>query len=239
MKKILNTVVTGGPSGGKTTSLKILKEYFEGKGYKVLVSEETATRLIKAGVTPDNVGLKTFQFLILILQLVQEIALRKAAQEMKEEKIVILYDRAVLDNRAYIKHEIFKQMIDSLGITEDQIMGWYDIIIHMVSPALDNPEAYSLENIARFETVEQARQVELDTLVAYPDCEKKVVFYNDCTFPEKTDRVLKKLDEKLEEWEKQNQTLTIQPELPENLPNDEEIIFTILGFGVPKQYVKH
>ena len=239
MKKILNLVITGGPCGGKTTSLQILKEYFEQKGFKVFTVEETATSVIRSGAIPKpdgSVSLEVFQWMILIEQLSKEIAIRKAAMDCDEEKVVILYDRAVLDNRAYISHKIFQKMIDQLGITEKQIMSWYDLILHMVSPAYDKPDVYNKGNVARMENVERARQVEADTIQAWPECDKKHVFYNDCDFPEKIRRMIEVIDEEIAKWENTQETIQIQETEGEKHPTDTEIIYTMIH---PLQFVKH
>ena len=52
MKKIL---ITGGACAGKTTSLNLIKEYFEKNNYKVYVMEEVPTKLIYEGITSDKI----------------------------------------------------------------------------------------------------------------------------------------------------------------------------------------
>ena len=49
---IRKIVITGGPSGGKTTGLSWIQNAFSKLGYTVLIVPETATEFISGGVAP-------------------------------------------------------------------------------------------------------------------------------------------------------------------------------------------
>ena len=202
MKNIFKAVITGGPCAGKTTALAEISHMLKGKGYTVLFVNETATELIRSNVIPDTsekgtVRLHTFQKLILDLQLAKEEAINEAVEDVKNDRVAILFDRGVFDNRAYIPHEEFKGLREAKGLTEEEIMDRYDLIIHLVSTAKDKKEVYNKGNIARMETVEEAEVIEDATMLAWPDNEKKYVLYNDCSFTEKIHEVEKIIEDYL------------------------------------------
>lgn len=74
-KDLFVIVITGGPCSGKTTGLIRLRDMLASQGYKVLVSPESATKLIMGGIVPgEQRGLSAseFQRHILLDTLTQE-----------------------------------------------------------------------------------------------------------------------------------------------------------------------
>ena len=196
MKKILRIVITGGPCGGKTSALNGIADMLENEGYTVIICHETATGIINARITPkgnENVGtltLRDFQKLILDEQYAKEEVRLEAAQKTDNDKVVVIFDRGILDNRAYIPFEEFEELCRDKGVTEKEIMERYDLVIHMVSCAKDKPESYNLEsNEARMEGIEEARIVESNTERAWYNFPNRYIVENDCTFEEKIERV--------------------------------------------------
>ncbi len=195
MKKILRIVITGGPCAGKTTALTEIKKMLEDDGYQVIILNETATQMIESNLIPGKtIDLRSFQKLILDMQLAKEkIFLEAANNPIAKDKVAIIYDRGIFDNRAYIPHEIFKEFIDDIGLTEHDILDRYDLIIHMVSTAYDKPAVYTTEineNAERFEKdIPTALKVEKNTLLAWPNTNKKHVVYNEGTLENKIERV--------------------------------------------------
>lgn len=194
MKNILRIVITGGPCAGKTTALKYVRGILEDYGYEVITSEETAMFLIRANLIPKsdkggNIDLHEFQKLILDVQLTKEDLLFEAAENIYSDKVAVILDRGILDNRAYIPHEEFQELIDQKGITIDDILSRYDLIIHLVSTAKDKPEAYSKGNEGRLESLDEAVIVEDNTMNAWPESENKYIITNDCDFEEKLRRI--------------------------------------------------
>ncbi len=195
MKKILRIVITGGPCGGKTTALEEISKIFRTQGYTVFIVNETATELINDGVKPfgnteDKLELIDFQKMVLEAQLAKEKIRDYAAEHCKNENVVIIYDRGILDNRAYLKDEEFKMLIDEKGITESEILARYDLVIHLVTAADGKPEHYDLKtNKARTETIEEAIQKDRRTMESWSTHPNQKIVINDCLFDEKIQKV--------------------------------------------------
>ena len=199
MKKILRVVITGGPCGGKTTALEEISKSFRTQGYKVIIVPETATALINGEIKPfgndnDKIPLLPFQQIVLDMQLAKEKAADLAAESCLNDKVVILYDRGVLDNRAYITDDQFKTMIDKKGITEAQILSRYDLVLHLVTAASGKEEYYTtLNNTARFETPEEAREKDKRTMESWSNYPNLKIIGNDCLFDEKIKRAVNEI----------------------------------------------
>ena len=193
MKNILNIVVTGGPCGGKTTALDELVKFLRSYGYTVFLVNEAATELINNGIRPfgeDKLDLISFQSLILDTQLSKERIVRKAANICQNDKVAILYDRGILDNRAYVDDEIFDELLKQRNIKEADILSRYDIVIHLVTAAIGKEEYYTtLNNSARTETKEEASSQDIKTRNAWRNHLNLNIINNDTLFNEKIEKV--------------------------------------------------
>ncbi len=195
-KKILRIVITGGPCGGKTTALEQIAKIFREQGYTIFTVNETATELINDGIKPfgnDLDRLKTidFQRLVLDAQYAKEQIRDEAARACSNDKVVILYDRGILDNRAYITHEEFKELAKAKGLTEAEILSKYDLVLHLTTAADGAEKDYSLDNnSARTETIEEARAIDKKTKEAWSTHPNQYIFDNDgIDFDQKLQRV--------------------------------------------------
>ena len=87
-KKITRIVLTGGPAAGKTTLIsRILKEFTQEKGWKVVIIPETATELISGfgiGPFPGCMSMLEFQYFVIEDQLHKERLALKAAETVPE-----------------------------------------------------------------------------------------------------------------------------------------------------------
>lgn len=191
MKEIHKIVITGGPCGGKTTALEVVSKIFREEGFTVLTVNETATELIKDGIKPfgnekDRLKILDFQKLILEAQLAKEKIREYAANVCENEKVVILHDRGIFDNRAYLTDEEFQKMIEEKGLKEAKMLSNYDLVIHLVTAANGKEEYYTtLNNTARTETPEEARKKDDDTMEAWSNHPNLKIVGNDCLFDEK------------------------------------------------------
>ena len=92
-KQITRIVLTGGPAAGKTTLIsRILKEFKQDEGWKVITIPETATELISGfGIKPFGgcVSMLDFQDFVVSDQLHKEQLALKAAQMVPEEHVIV------------------------------------------------------------------------------------------------------------------------------------------------------
>lgn len=193
---IKRIVLTGGPCAGKSTALSKVESYLLEKGYAVLIVAESATELIQGGIRPFGdqalYGMD-FQGIILDYQLNKEKTYEQAANllEATGRNVVILYDRGVLDNKAYLNERDWYQLLQSRNLREMDLKEHYDSVIHMVTAANGKPEAYTLaNNQARTETIEEAILLDNKTLHAWGGHSNLKVVDNSCTFSEKVGMVL-------------------------------------------------
>ena len=192
---ISKIVLTGGPCAGKTTALNWISNYFSKRGYTVLFVPETETELISKGVAPwtcgTNYEYQTFQAR---LQHVKEQIFEEAAKTMKSDKILIVCDRGMLDNKAYMKEAEFKRLLKDMGTNETKERDSYDAVFHLVSAAKGKEDVYTLaNNAARTENVEQARALDDKIISAWTGHPHFRIIDNSTEFEEKLERLLKEI----------------------------------------------
>lgn len=235
--KIKSIVLTGGPKGGKTTSIPAIKESLENEGFTVIVVGETATEYIENNFKPSDkneeqlVSLYDFQEAITITQVLKEmVATFKARKTLQvTDRVVVLYDRAVPDGGAYIDDETFFGILSKVGnFTLEEIYQIYDLIIHFVSTAKDKKDVFLAGQNEDKETkrIEDGIKATVDledrTNAMYPLTLNKVVIGNNCTFEEKTAIAI---DAILECVKKDTKTIRIKEtdfELLEKIKNNKD-----------------
>ena len=193
-KQITRIVLTGGPAAGKTTLIsRILKEFKQDEGWKVITIPETATELISGfGIRPfgNCVSMEDFQYFVIEDQLHKERLALKGAEMVPEDKVLIIYDRAVLDDKAYISDAQFAKTLAHFGKTEQEVLAGYDAVLHLVTCAKGAEFAYNYGNAARYETVEVAREKDDLTLRAWSTHPAVYVIDNSVNFEDKIDRAI-------------------------------------------------
>lgn len=162
MGKIVKRIVlTGGPCAGKSSSLELIENYLRKKGYIVYTVQESATELINSGIKPfgeDNFDLVKFQEIILKYQLDKELLIDNVASSFETDKeIVIIYDRGLIDNKAYIGQKTFNRILEEYNLDEIDIIDRYDLVIHLETAA--KSEGYTKEN-------NKARSEDKDSAIA-------------------------------------------------------------------------
>lgn len=199
--KIVRIVVTGGPCGGKSTALSHIKEVAEKRGYRVLTVGETATELISGGVAPWTCATNaTYQGFQIALQKYKEDLFLSAAGTMAGEKTLLVCDRGLLDNCAYMTEEEFAACLASRGETVDEYLARYDAVFHLTTAALGAEAFYTVKNNpARTESAEEARAVDQRLLSAWSRHPRHTVIDNAGSFKDKMARLSSALDALLEE----------------------------------------
>ena len=194
-KKITRIVLTGGPAAGKTTLIsRILKEFKQDDGWKVITIPETATDLISGfGIKPfgNCMDMLTFQDFVIADQLHKEQLALKAAQIVPEQSILIIYDRALMDDKAYITDEEFVKTLSKFDLTEGEVLQKYDAVLHLVTCAKGAEFAYNYGNNARTESIEYAREMDDRTLRAWSRHRNLKIIDNSVDFEDKINRAIR------------------------------------------------
>ena len=161
-------VLTGGPCGGKTAALPLLKAALEAEGLAVFVGEEIATLLMQEGLDPAK-DKNAFQRQVLARTLQREAALTEAAAPYGE-KAVLLLDRGLADPAAYTPAAVYEAHLAEAGLTRVSARDRYDGVFHMETAAAG--KGYTLAtNAIRTETPDQALALDgatLDAWVGHP-----------------------------------------------------------------------
>ena len=194
-KNITKIVLTGGPAAGKTTLVsRILHEFKQEDGWRVITIPETATELISGfGIRPfgDCMSMLAFQDFVIADQIHKEKLALDAAQVVPEDNILIIYDRALMDDKAYISDEEFAEVLSRFdGRTEESVLANYDAVLHLVTCAKGAEFAYNLGNAARTESLEYAREMDDRTLRAWRGHPNLHIIDNSVNFEDKINRAM-------------------------------------------------
>ena len=247
MKKITKIVITGGPCAGKTTAMSWIQNAFSKLGYAVLFVDETATQLITGGAAPWlSTSNRDFQLQLIRLQQAKELAFTEIGKVMKEEKILIVCDRAAMDNCAYMDDEEFSWVLKQMNTSKIALRDHYDAVFHLVTAAKGAVEHYTLaNNQARTETVEEASALDNRLIAAWTGHPHFRVIDNSTGFEEKMLRLIREITAFLGEptpLEIERKYLIARPDLRtlEQLPNCErvDIIQTYLKSADPSEEVR-
>lgn len=158
---IYKIVLTGGPGGGKTTILKRIADKLRKDGYNVFVVPETARTFLEGGIKAnpkDREYTLKFQDAILKEQLAREQYTEEFAKMTNNsQKTIIIYDRAIMDNRAYLdSQEDFDFLLKQNNLSEKDVINRYDLVIHLVSLAATDKNTY-VNDDERAENPEEAK----------------------------------------------------------------------------------
>lgn len=189
---ITKIVITGGPCAGKTTGMSWIQNAFSSRGYRVLFVPETATELITGGVAPWTCGSNLdYQKCQIQLQIEKEIVFRQAAETMHDEKILIVCDRGIMDNKAYMSELEFQAVLNTLNLDVVTLRDEYDGVFHLETAAKGAEEFYTLgNNQARTETPEQARELDDKLIAAWTGHPHLRVIGNDSDFENKMKKLV-------------------------------------------------
>lgn len=198
-KHITRIVLTGGPAAGKTTLIsRILKEFNQNDGWRVITVPETATELISGfGIKPFGgcVSMLDFQYFVIADQLHKQQLALKAAEMVPEPNVLVVYDRALFDDKAYITDEEFDMVLSSFHTTPEEVMAGYDAVLHLVSCANGAEFAYNFGNEARYEPIEIAREKDDNILRAWRPHPNLHVIDNAVDFEDKINRGIRAIYE--------------------------------------------
>lgn len=159
-----------GPCGGKSSILAHMQKVLPGMGFKVVSVPEASTMIVTnggqyPGMSEEKRGLLLeYETVLVRLQLQLEETFVALAEYYRKQgdNVVVVYDRGMLDVKAYAPADIWQALLAEFHQTEEELLARYDIVVHLVTAA-DGAEAFytSANNAARIETADQAK--ELDT----------------------------------------------------------------------------
>ena len=177
-----------------------IQSEFSARGYTVLFVPETATELITGGVAPWTCSTNgEYQKLQMRLQLEKERIFERAASGMKGERILIVCDRGLLDNCAYMNGEEKADVLFELGLSEGELIMEYDAVFHLVSAAKGASEFYTTENnAARRESREEAALLDDRITAAWDGHPCRYIIDNSHNFEEKMRTLTEKIAEFLD-----------------------------------------
>ena len=194
-KQISRIVITGGPCAGKTTAMSWIQNTFAKLGYAVLFVDETATQLITGGAAPWlSTSNRDFQLQLLQLQRAKEKAFTEIGRTMKENKILVVCDRAAMDNCAYMTEQDFGWVLRQMNTNKVALRDQYDAVFHLVTAAKGAEKYYTLDNNkARTETVEEAAALDDKLISAWTGHPHLRIIDNSTGFEEKMLRLIREI----------------------------------------------
>lgn len=188
--KIPKIVITGGPCGGKSSAMPILKEELGRLGYKVLTVSESATEFKISGAKYSD---PKFQRYLIEYQLEKERICEDFARH-QEGKTVIILDRGCLDCKAYMTLDEWSDVLRELHTNELEVRDSYDAVFHLVSTAKGNVDAYTISNnVAREDTKEEAIQLDDAVYNVWASHPNRVVIDNCDRFEDKVKRLIEEI----------------------------------------------
>ncbi len=149
--EIHRIALAGSDCSGKSSAEPFLREALKKLGYYVVFVPEGATRVIlQYGLNPGEMRrldpARYYQFQKLIVQThlrEEQLAIEHAQRFADCDKIVVIYDRGVMDAKAYMDTEDFHRLVHELGHTVMGVRdGLYDLVCHLVTAADGALEAY-------------------------------------------------------------------------------------------------
>ena len=246
-KQITKIVITGGPCAGKTTAMSWIQNAFTKLGYAVLFVDETATQLITGGAAPWlSQSNRDYQWQLIQLQQAKEKAFAEIGKTLPEDKILIVCDRAVMDNCAYMSEEEFNWITEKMHTGKIELRDQYDAVFHLVTAAKGAEKYYTLaNNQARTETVEEASAVDDKLIKAWTGHPHFRIIDNSTGFEDKMMRLIREITAFLGEptpMEIERKYLIAYPDLDalEQRPNCErvKIVQTYLKSDDPDEEVR-
>lgn len=159
-------VLTGGPCSGKSSSLAYLTERLSDHGFMVFTVPETATIVSNSGIDRRNMDkprqVAMYEEAIFDLQLAFEETYKRAVTRIfPARRKVIIFDRGIMDVKAFISDEDFRTICRGRGLKEVSLRERYHGVIHLVTAADGARDYYTGENnTSRIETPEEAIRID-------------------------------------------------------------------------------
>lgn len=184
--------LTGGPCGGKSSSLSHFKAELEKRGVDVYTAAEVPTILISGGAAypglDNSERLMAFEKNLMALQFQIEESFVGIANSTGRASVVVM-DRGVMDIAAYLPRDKWLEILAAQGLTEEDLLQRYDLVLHLVTAADGAEKFYTTgNNDARTETPAQARDLDKKVFEAYKAHPRQCRIDNAGAFQDKLQR---------------------------------------------------
>ena len=222
MKKY-NIVLTGGPEGGKSTILKEISSKFENLDSKTRVVSvpEVASRLYDWHVPiigGDNAF--AYQTCVYRYQKLDYILMNYLASLTGDDKVIILYDRGIMDGRAYLDDDTFDKLVAVHKDDQLNLKDSYDLVINLQSSSNIDGLYNKETNPARYEEQDEAKFRDRRTSESWLNHRH---FYNVMAckdFQEKIDNVLDIIDDFVNKEKEDTRMLIIDQGIGKSIVGD-------------------
>ena len=203
---VYRVVLTGGPCGGKSSSLAHVSAALQKRGFNVFAAPEVPTILLSGGCEyPGEAGaekLEQFEMALLQLQVQMEDSFCRIAASTGRPSVVIC-DRGLLDVAAYLPADgaLWRRLLRANGWSTGELMRRYDLCVHLVTAAKGATEFYvnkaKIEaqreagdeavtgNVERLETPEEAMALDTRIRAAWSGHARHAVVENTGSFETK------------------------------------------------------
>ena len=200
---VYKIVLTGGPGGGKSSILNEIKKRFTNYNTRVITVNETASIMGNDNLKPVECNNPfAFQDQVYLIQNAREDAADALAEFFGAENVIIVYDRGVLDNRAYLKPGQFEEILYNHQGNEMEILDKYDLVINLMTAAHLDGKYQKESNPIRSENPDEALELDKKTLDSW-------IFHRNLynveatdNFDDKVERVIDIVKENLDKTKK-------------------------------------
>lgn len=216
-------VITGGPCGGKDSSIPVMAQTLRQRGFIVFEVPEISTML--HDTTRRNLGAEAshhpereigdrLELSMISAKMELRRSYRKIAECYPDTPVILLFNRAEMDGEAYSEPETFTRLLSEIGIDRSTARDSYDAAIHLTTAAIGAEEYYQQDNETRWEDLEMAPISDAKTWDAWKGHHHAYTVDNSTDFQGKIDRTLDLILETVDRRQKEDQAL-------ENFTNPE------------------
>lgn len=192
-QKIFKLVLTGGPSGGKSSILEAVKRELRYSNLKVIALNETSTELVLAGYfwKQESINLEAFHQAVFKLQYQKELIHQDLIKTLPNEKILVICDRGLMDSKVYMKDDSFNNLLKSQFLTERQIVDSYDMVVHLETSLEVHSKEYSFPSEeAKQASIYQAKELDKKIQAAWSKNKKHYIVKAQDSYEKKEQKAL-------------------------------------------------
>ena len=169
--RIFRVVLTGGPHAGKTKTYEAIRDHFMKRNDILFFGvPETASELMDNNILGKYLN-TVYDFQDIVFQRQsskEETAFLAAHKQITDKDILIVYDRGLIDNKAYFSHQReFDKLINNYDKSEIVSVDCYDLVIDLITTA-GTEYGYVMEtNSSRLEDESTAIPLDVKTTQAW------------------------------------------------------------------------